>query len=207
MKTNNNKLSPEILIREASSIVMKAGKILEDNISEGISMAQEIENKYFKIDELREKEDIVNKFRSDSHNALDMLFDAFSYLVKTANEIVPATKGNIRAERSKNIPVLEPDSEISPGKKVIIPIILENESDSETMCIELTDSGLKSNSDEIIKKNNLTYLPKTLMLNPKEKGKIEVQVYVPKNCKKGTYEGIIQDKIRKDIQALIKIKN
>ena len=197
------------LVSDASSIVIKAASILEENIAEGIVAAKAVEGKYVNIKKMRSHEhnDLMNRYRKDTHEALDIIFDALTYVTSTVESLVDKSDEMDKKQKSStsDLPVLEAESSLAPGEQARIALMLENESSSEEMRLEFTDLGLTSDQGAEIKTRNITFDPKILLLPPGGSGKIDICVYVPKTTKAGRYTGRIHEKTMTNLQAVVAV--
>jgi hypothetical protein len=206
MKTKVTKEATNI-IGSVSNIVLKAASILEENIAEGVLAAQKVEKKFLDPEKIRgDKDDLMNKFRTDTHQALDILFDTLSLATQKIQEY--STKIDELKEASEKkeevaVPILTLDNSVSPGDEVLIPLTLENESKTEVMKVEFKGQELKSNDDKLINKKNISFEPKILSLKPEEKGVVNIKVYIPQSTVKGAFSGEIQAKNIPELRAIL----
>lgn len=198
------------LINNASNIVIKAAHILEQNIAEGIIAAQKVEKKLVDTDKIRnDKDDLMNRFRKDTHEAMDIFFDALALATKNLQELArnaqtgEATKPN---PTSQNIPVLSIEDPLAPGSDAVIPLTLENESKTEEMRLTFQDQGLRMDDDHIIHNKNVSYDPKVLVLKPGETGVVNIRIHIPKSAKEGVYSGLVREKTLPGLEAMIRVQ-
>lgn len=198
------------LINNASNIVLKAANILEQNIAEGIIAAQKVEKKLVDTDKIRSnKDDLMNRFRKDTHEAMDIFFDALALATQNLQELAKnaqtgdTTKPNPTAQ---NIPVLSIEDNMTPGSDAVIPLTLENESKTEEMRLKFHDQGLRMDDDNTIHNKNVSYDPKLLILKPGETGVVNIRVHIPKSAREGVYSGLIREKTLAGLEAMIRVQ-
>ena len=203
-------INPDQMLSSASGIVLKAANILEKNIAEGIIAAGKVEKKYVDTEKLRSnKEDVMNRFRKDSHEALDIFFDALNMATLSLQELAEKaqTVPPVRSDPSgKNVPVLSVDEPLAPGSDASIPLTLENESDTDVMELEFFDQGLRLNDENIIHKKNIIFEPRILTLKPREKGVIMIRIHIPKSAAPGTYSGFVREKNLAGLEAIVRLQ-
>lgn len=197
------------MIGSVSNIVMKAANILEENIAEGVLAAQRVEKKYINPEKIRgDKDDVMNKFRADTHQALDILFDTLSMATQKIQEYsskIDELNENGENNHEHRIPVLSLDNTISPGDEVLIPLTLENESKTEEMQVQFDGNGLVSENESLINKRNISFDPKVLSLKPLEKGVVNIAVYIPKKTSQGLFSGEIHAKNLPELRAVLQV--
>jgi hypothetical protein len=75
-------IDPNKVIDDAQHLLKKAVNVLEEEIAAGILAAKNIEKKVLNVDEVRDTnpEELMSRIRRDTHDAVDILLDAFSAL-------------------------------------------------------------------------------------------------------------------------------
>lgn len=93
IKTQKVKLKTETdrdsILSNAHRIVSSAVNVLEEEIAAGILAAKNLESKLINVDEIRSNQDeLINRIRRDTHEALDLFLDAFAALTQQLNGII-----------------------------------------------------------------------------------------------------------------------
>jgi len=77
-------IDPNKVIDDAQHLLKKAVNVLEEEIAAGILAAKKMEKKVIDVDEVRDEnpEDLMSRIRRDTHDAIDLLLDAFTALTR-----------------------------------------------------------------------------------------------------------------------------
>jgi len=90
-----NKARVNEFVTSANNIVVKAASILEEEIAKGVVAAKEVEKKVFsRKKQDRSQDELMSKFRSHSHDVLDMVFDLLSEGIETYKKTIDQTLGD-----------------------------------------------------------------------------------------------------------------
>jgi hypothetical protein len=203
-KLGNNKA-----VNEAQRVINLAVDVLEEEVAAGILAAKKIEKKIIDVDEARgsDPEDVLNRFRRDAHDVLDIFMDSVSVLYRKAdfikNEFVntdePVNNSN------GNIPIIKPDKPSSPGQSIKIPIALINDEKDEKT-IEFQTSELISETGAKITSRNIKIEPSSIQLAKGEKAVAQIHVNIIKTAKKGVYSGLFVDKANPKTKMVVEVE-
>ncbi len=203
----------EKILTNAQRIVSSAVGVLEEEIAAGILAAKRLENKLIKVDEVRENQDeLMNRIRRDTHEAVDLFLDAFAALTHQLNAVIDKSKLSTENASSKNDtpatniaqPVfLEADRVYQPGEIAEFQLIFSDDTNSK---ISLIKTDFKSNQNSLIAASNVTVKPVSITLKPKEKAEVKISVRIPKTTIDGTYRAIFADKYNGDVSIFILLK-
>lgn len=203
------------LLSDASSIVENAASILEEEISAGIVAASKLEDQFMDAEKIRssDHEDLINRFRGDAHEIVDMLMDLVSQsavtlrkLNRKVGQVDPASSSQATAARPSNgMVMLQPDKELKPGETTTLPFMLENDSEKEEMEVTFTYHDLIGAGNKTISSHNVKMKPKTLTIPPSSKDKMEIEIYIPQTTEPGTYNMTIRDENMDELKANIEV--
>src|SRR5690554_5345539 len=92
----------EILSR-AQKVINSAVNVLEEEIAAGILAAKKIEKKVIDVDDIRsDPDDLMNRIRRDTHEAVDLFLDALSAITKQVNTLASLDKKKVEDENQSN---------------------------------------------------------------------------------------------------------
>ena len=84
----------------AQRIVSSAVNVLEEEIAAGILAAKKLETKFINVEEVRNNQDeLMNRIRRDTHEAVDLFLDAFATLAQQLNGITERAKTGKKKKR------------------------------------------------------------------------------------------------------------
>ncbi|WP_116127891.1 hypothetical protein [Lewinella sp. IMCC34183] len=192
----------------ASSIVSRAVDILEENLAEGIVVAKRLERKVIDVEQARGTDDqaVMNRFRKDAHEALDIFFDALSTATHSLNtlvERVAEAQPSPPPTTAAKAPVLSPETPLAAGEKTEIPLRLENDNREREMVVEFRSADLTTPEGTALRGRNIRFSPKKLRIPPGGRGEMTVLVTAPKRAAAGRYSGFIEDKSIAGLRATL----
>jgi hypothetical protein len=199
----------------AVRIVQKAVSVLEEEIAIGISSTQRVEQKLVDVDKLRSSQEIVQRFRRDAHDVVDILIDLVNVgttsleqmtqrvirVVETGEEKRPSSRAG-----EASIPTLAVSTPLKAGGVATIPMTLENESGRPTDVIDLFSSDLISSEGQRIQAKQISFSPEKLVIEPQKHALVTVQVQVPSDTPPGTYSGLLQASKLEQLRAVLSIR-
>jgi hypothetical protein len=182
-----------------SDIVQQAASVMESEISSVIKVAKHVEDHSMVGERLRtEKPDeLVQKFRRDAHEVLDIFVDVFAVALKTANNAanVIVIRGNdpAKPEQVVSCPrsVITAPQTVKPGEWAEFPISFENSSNLPTAEFNLFATDLISDSGSRIAATQIKFNPAAVAIGAHQTEKVIVTVAVPKETTLGTYTGLV----------------
>ena len=198
------------ILNDATSIVETAASILEEEIAAGIIAASNLEKKVIDPEKVRssDPDDLMRRFRGDAHEVVDMLMDLIVYStesMKGLNQKIITSAGSGPGVSNGGMTILRSEKPLKPGESTSIPLMLENDSDSEEMEVSFGYPDLVNADNETISRRNVKMKPDTLKIAPLSKGKMEIEIKAPKSAKPGTYNMMIRDKNLKELKAVIEV--
>ncbi len=205
-----------------SRIVQQAASILEEEISAGIDAARRVEERFIDVQKIRAKspEEIMQRFRRDSHEVVDILVDLVSLATNSVGGLAQrAIKINITSggmsprsptmptsSTSMGIPMLQAPLPIKSGEAVDIPMTLENDSEDTTETFHFMVSELISSSGDRIEGQQVSFSPSTLVIGPRQSATVTVTVSVPEGTEAGVYSGLLQAQRLEKLRAVIAVQ-
>lgn len=209
-----NAIKNDEILSGAQKVISSAVHVLEEEIAAGILAAKKIENKILDVDDIRsDPDDLMNRIRRDTHEAVDLFLDALSAISKqvahlTASVDNQASTKDQTVPKSKNesvVILLEPDHPLKAGQLEVLKFTLFEDSDEETK-IKFQKTHLVGPSDQIVNSRALKIIPNTFRLQAKKEREISIQINLPKKALPGHYSAFISDANGSAINVLLKIK-
>lgn len=211
-------LNPNNVLSNAQRVLSSAVNVLEEEIAAGILAAKKIEKKVIDVEEIRDNpEDLMNRIRRDTHEAVDLFMDAFTALSKQlgflsdkiTKEIDPQKKeGPVAHEkmRENKVTLIENDEPIKAGQTTVLHMSLTNDHATEPVKIQLQKSDLTGPVNQKINSRCIQLKPSSFVLKPGEEKEIAIQIKIPIHCKTGHYSTLIKDAGNPYIQSVLSIK-
>ncbi len=197
--------------KTTSKVVEKAALILEEEVAAGIIAAKQLENQFVDSEKIRgeDKEKLMQRFRKDAHEVMDIMMDAVSVVSKYGTKLTdnlismvdPDKQGS--TTKSTNTPILEMPEPIKAGGNAEVVMTLENNSDKETDPFNILTTDLLSGSGAKINGANVSLTPKSIKLSPSQKLDVKVRVKVPKPSVPGVYSGLLQATNLNNFKAIL----
>lgn len=197
-------IDTDSVVNKAQRIVSSAVNVLEEEIAAGILAAKRIEKKLIDVDEIRSNpDDLINRIRRDSHEALDLYIDAFASISGKLNTIIESLKSDpveqqaasgTRSQKKKpDAIVLEPDGPLSPGESCTLSLILYEDNVGASGKVSLRKSDLVGPNNQLIPQRAITIVPRTLMLKGNAEKEINITVKLPRKILPGIYNALLTD--------------
>ncbi len=192
------------VVNRAQRIVSSAVNVLEEEIAAGILAAKRIEKKLIDVEEIRSNpDDLINRIRRDSHEALDLYIDAFASVSGKLNTIIealksdpaekPNTTGNRSQKQKPDAVVLEPDGPLKPGESCTLSLIVYEDNVGASGKVSLRKSDLVGPNNQVVSQRAITIMPKTLMLKGQVEKEISINVKLPRRVLPGIYNALLTD--------------
>jgi hypothetical protein len=195
-----------------SKVVKKAATVLETEIAAGIKAAKKAEEQFLNVEKTRgEKPDeIMQRFRRDAHEVVDILIDVISVGLKSVGNITNVVSIRDRSAPSKpeqstsgSLPVISPQHAVKAGSSVEVPISFENNGDTTTEEFKLYSTDLVGNLGQRISSTHIQFNPPALKIGPHLTEKVSVNISVPRATPQGIYNGLVlasnMDQLRSEI--------
>jgi hypothetical protein len=202
------------LFSTTSRLVQQAANILEEEIASGIIAAKKAEQRILNVKRIRaaEKGDLMQRFRKDAHEVVDMLMDlaalATQYIEKIAELDIRVGKGRSATESPSadaNIPTICLNEAIPPGHAATVSMYLDNKSSSTTEKFRLYCTDLVNAAGNRVAHGCVTFDPESVVIKPKDNSKVDITVSVPADCASGCYSGLIQAQNLESLRAILVI--
>jgi hypothetical protein len=202
------------LFSTTSRLVQQAANILEEEIASGIIAAKKAEQRILNVKRIHaaEKSDLMQRFRKDAHEVVDVLMDlvtaATHYIEKMAQLDISVGKSRSAAESPAaygNIPTLCLNEAIPPGQAATVSMYLDNKSTSTTEKFRLYCTDLVNASGKRVAHGCVTFAPENVVVQPKDSSKVDITVSVPADCTSGCYSGLIQAQNLESLRAILMI--
>ncbi|MFD2914102.1 hypothetical protein [Psychroserpens luteus] len=209
-----NAIKNEELVSGAQKVINSAVNVLEEEIAAGILAAKKIEKKILDVDDIRnDPDDLMNRIRRDTHEAVDLFLDAITALSKQVSALTATAD---KENKAKNQPVsktktegtvtlLKTESPLKPGQSEVFKFVLFENSEQITK-IKFQKSHLLGPNNQIINSRALKISPETINLKPNEEVEISIQLKLPKNALPGHYNAFIHDEDNSIVNILLKVE-
>ena len=209
--------NPNKMISNAQKVLSSAVNVLEEEIAAGILAAKRIEKKVINVDEFSNNpEDLMNRIRRDSHEALDLFLDALNAITKQLGvlsgtiakdvEKVKKTTSASSVKQEQVVPVVEADQPLKAGKSAILYVSLSDEKAKESFTIQLQKTDLNGPLKQKISSRYIQVKPSTAVIKPGGEKEFAIHINLPKNCKPGRYSSLLSDARNPLIRAVIGIE-
>ncbi|QAA82694.1 hypothetical protein EI546_13625 [Aequorivita sp. H23M31] len=208
-----NEIKKDDILSSAQKVINSAVNVLEEEIAAGILAAKKIEKKVLDVDEIRDDpDDLMNRIRRDTHEAVDLFLDALTALTKQLNKFSDkenkSESGKSAATDSKKSPVLsliESDRPLHPGETEVFTFsLMEDTADATKISFQKT--ALFGPNGKTISATAIKVSPSNLVLKPKEEQQVKVQITLPKNAEPGMYNALITDKDNTTVKVVLNIE-
>jgi hypothetical protein len=211
-------LNPNNVLSNAQRVLSSAVNVLEEEIAAGILAAKKIEKKVIDVEEIRDNpEDLMNRIRRDTHEAVDLFMDAFTALSKQlgflsdkiTKDTDPQKKEGPAAHkkvRENRVALIENDEPLKAGQTTVLLMSLSNDNATEAVKIQLQKTDLAGPVKQIINSRCIQLKPSAFVLKPGEEKEIAIHVKIPVHCKPGHYSALIKDAENPYIKSVLAIK-
>lgn len=198
----------------AVRIVQKAVTVLEEELAIGINSTKKLEQKLIDVDQLRASQDIVQRFRRDAHDVVDILIDLVNVATNSLDQmtqrvirVVDGVDDRRMTPRTSatGIPTLAVSTPLKAGEEATIPMTLENESSKPTDVIDLFSSDLINSAGQRIDSKQITFTPEKIVIEPQKQALITIHVLVPTGTPPGTYSGLLQAAKLEQLRAVLSV--
>jgi hypothetical protein len=182
----------------SSNMVQHAAKVMESEIAAVIKVAKDVEQRSPIGEQLRSEkpDEIVQRFRRDAHEVLDIFVDVFSVSLTSINYVgnkvmvtSPGTKTEPTAVGPRSL-ITAPHS-VKAGGLAEFPISFENSADVPTDEFKLYSTDLISDSGGRISPSQIKFVPSTLRIPSHQTERVMVIIAVPKETLPGVYTGLV----------------
>lgn len=194
-------LNPNNLLNNAQRVINSAVNVLEEEIAAGILAAKRIEKKVINVDEVRDdSQNLMNRIRKDTHEALDIFLDALAALSKQVGLLTEsvaketktaAKKETATREENNSVQIIAHDKPATPGSEITFSILLSDNDIKKPVFLEFQKADFTGPANQKVLARNIRITPSTFTLNPGEEKEIAIAVKLPKICAPGSYNSIL----------------
>lgn len=221
---DNNGLADEFLdaidndnlLSNAQDIINSAVNVLEEEIAAGILAAKKIEKEVIDVDDVRhDPDDLMNRIRRDTHDAVDLFIDALTAITKHVTELSTTLKNqneasnNPKASASRSndnkVSFIEADKPLKPGDSTSMEITLFDDSSDEPVDIKIQKTDFTGRGKQSIYSRAIKIEPSEISLEPGEEKDVTIQINLPKNASPGKYHALLTDANNHDLRVVIGI--
>jgi hypothetical protein len=207
----------EKILSSAQDIINSAVNVLEEEIAAGILAAKKIEKEVIDVDDVRQDpNDLMNRIRRDTHDAVDLFIDALTAItkhvtdlsttLKTQNEAESTTETNAgQSSNDKKVSFIEPDNPLKPGEATSMTITLVDDEADKPVKIKIQKTDFTGPGNQSIYSRAIKVDPSEILLDPGKEKDITIQVNLPKNAAPGTYHALLTDANNHDFRVVIGI--
>lgn len=219
--TKTQKAKPETetdrdnIMSNAHRIVSSAVNVLEEEIAAGILAAKNLESKLINVEEIRSNQDeLINRIRRDTHEALDLFLDAFAALTQQLNGIIEKSKPE--AVNSKNSEqkrsssnnsetiILEAEKPFKIGETAKFELQFSDEENSTKF--HFIKSDFTASNNVKISSRNINITPVMFSLKAKQIAEVTIKIKIPKTAIPGFYHTLITDKYNPKIKIIVSLQ-
>src|SRR5690554_4229546 len=91
------------MLSSAQKVINSAVNVLEEEIAAGILAAKKIEKRVLDVDDIRSNpDDLMNRIRRDTHEAVDLFLDALTAITKQVNKLADTNATNEEKTTANN---------------------------------------------------------------------------------------------------------
>lgn len=215
-KTQKEKLETDRdnIVSNAHRIVSSAVNVLEEEIAAGILAAKNLENKFINVEEIRSNQDeLINRIRRDTHEALDLFLDAFAALTQQLNGIIEKSKPeaiNIKNSEQKKSSsnsetiILETEEPFKIGETA--KFVLQFSDEENSTRFHFSKSDFITSNNVKISSRNINITPVMFSLKAKQIAEVIINIKIPKTAIPGFYHTLITDRYNPKIKIIVSLQ-
>jgi len=182
-----------------TKVVQQAALILEEEISQGIKVAQQTENRVPQLDKYRSEkpDEVMQRFRRDAHEVVDIFIDVVGATLKAVPNVADPKVLNIGNVAVKPVsiasvhPVIKAPVPVKAGMSVDVQLSFENINSAKAEEFSIYSTDLISSSGERLPAKAVKFTPAIVKIAPLKSTLITVTVAIPPETKAGTYSGLV----------------
>jgi hypothetical protein len=212
-----NSIDKDKILSNAQEIINSAVNVLEEEIAAGILAAKKIEKEVIDVDDIRhDPDDLMNRIRRDTHEAVDLFIDALTAITKHVGEISTTLDNQNGAadhsesvngsDKENTISFIEADEPLKPGQSASMTLSVFDDQLKKPVELKIQKTDLTGPQKQSIHSRAIKIVPSTVSLKPGEEIEISVLVKVPKNAEPGKYHGLLTDANNHDFRVVIGIE-
>ena len=210
-------LNPNTMLSNAQRVLSSAVNVLEEEIAAGILAAKKIEKKVIDVEDIRSNpEDLMNRIRRDTHEAVDLFLDALTAVSKQLGlltntisketENIKETVSSKQTKQDNTVPVIANDEALKPGGTAILYMSLADENAKKPVKVQLQKTDFTGPMQQKISSRYIQLKPSSVILNPGEEKEIAIHIKLPGNCKPGHYSALLTDAQNPSLRTVIAIE-
>jgi hypothetical protein len=223
---NNNTFTDEFLgamdkeriLSGAQDIISSAVNVLEEEIAAGILAAKKIEKEVIDVDDIRHNpDDLMNRIRRDTHEAVDLFIDALTAITKHVTELSGTlnhqngTSNGSKTSKSNSqsagtISIIQPDNPLKPGGSAELKMTVSDVASADPVDIKIQKTDLTGPGNQTIHSRAIKIDPPAFLLDSGEEKEVTVQVRIPNKSLPGTYHALLTDANNRDFRVVIGIE-
>jgi hypothetical protein len=192
------------LVNNAQKVINSAVNVLEEEIAAGILAAKRIEKKMINVDEVRDdSQNLMNRIRKDTHEALDIFLDALAALSKQVGILTdsvskenktaakPATPAAPVPEKNNSVQIIEYDKPVTAGNELVFSFLISDDAIKAPVTLDFQRSDFTGPGNQKVVAKYILIKPSSFLLNPGEEKEIDIHVNLPNTCLPGHYNAIL----------------
>ena len=198
----------------STKVVRQAAMILEEEIAQGIKIAQQTENRVPQMDKFRSEkpDEVMQRFRRDAHEVVDIFIDVVGATLKAIPNVADPNVLNVGNVAVKPVvvapvtPVIKAPVAVKAGMSVDVQISFENTNSTKTEEFSIFCTDLVSSTGDRLPSKAIKFTPSTVKIAPQKSTQITVTVAIPLETKPGTYSGLVLASNVAEFRSEISIK-
>jgi hypothetical protein len=193
------------LARSTSTVVHQAALILEEEIAAGIVAAKQVERSFNKLTKAPSHsggKEIVQRFRRDAHDVVDIVMDLLTTAIgitENLSQPIVAARAPIKQDLSvAREPFGEPplmlhfSQHTRPGgARVSQTVTIAHDATDTGTKVTFSSSDLHGGKGATISRRAVTFSPKTVLLTPGKDARVTIGLAIPSVTPPGDYTGLI----------------
>jgi hypothetical protein len=200
------------LAASATRLVGQAVSVLEKELSAGIAAVRSLEGRYTDVEGLRNRdpEDIMQRFRKDAHEVIDLLMDLVQIAASSAGglaqRVIRVRGRDTGGETEPRAAIASIDSgPARPGQSVSVSMALENAGNEAVEAVNFTASDLVTSSGLRIAGADVVFEPELVTIAPKSRTQVRITIRVPTDAAPGTYSGMLVASKLEQVRAVLSV--
>ncbi len=206
------------MVGTAQRVVTSAVQVLEEEIAAGILAAKKIEKKVIDVEEIRgEPNDLMNRIRRDTHEAVDLFLDAIAALSKQITTLTAASekdkppaeaaqRADVQESVPSALPLLSAEKALLPGESTTIFFTISDEKAVAAQRIRFKKTNLLGAGTAKILASSIKLEPAEVALAVGEEQEVAIQITVPKNALAGKYTALLLAQDNASVQVAISLE-
>lgn len=156
----------------------------------------------------RDPDDIMQRFRKDAHEVVDLLMDLVQVAAASASGLaqraIRVRAGAGPEPSSGGIPEIESRG-ARPGDTVSLRMALENSGEETVEAMHFLVSDLVTAKGLRISASDIGFAPAEVTIAPHGKAQVEIRVTVPADAEPGIYSGMLVASKLEQVRAVLSV--